>query len=151
MPTNNFFTSESVTEGHPDKIADAISMPFLMPFGEGPIRTSRLRDHGHDRPGLIAGEITTNTYVDMPAPVRKTIEEIGHRLSMGFDSNTCAVLTAIDKQSADISMGVTAGEGLHAAQGAGDQGMFGFANSDTDVLAHAYRVLPPINQATDNG
>ena len=85
---------------------------------------------------LFAGEITTNTYVDMPALVRETIERIGYTdASMGFDSKTCAVLTSIDKQSSDISMGVTAGEGLHAEQGAGDQGMmFGFANSDTDVL-----------------
>ena len=113
MPTNNFlFTSESVTEGHPDKIADAISDAVLDAIlakdPSGRVACETMVTTGL---ALIAGEITTNTYVDMPALVRKTIEEIGYTdSSMGFDSNTCAVLTAIDKQSADISMGVTAGE-----------------------------------------
>jgi S-adenosylmethionine synthetase len=131
------FTSESVTEGHPDKVADAVSDAVLDAIlREDPAGRVACETMVTTGLALIAGEITTNTYVDMPALVRETIERIGYTdASMGFDSKTCAVLTSIDKQSSDISIGVTAGEGLHAEQGAGDQGMmFGFANTDTDVL-----------------
>ena len=112
MPTNNFlFTSESVTEGYPDKIADAISDAVLDAILAKDPSGRVACEPWSRRPGADRWRNTTNTYVDMPALVRKTIE-IGYTdSSMGFDSNTCAVLTAIDKQSADISMGVTAGEG----------------------------------------
>lgn len=138
--TDFLFTSESITEGHPDKVADQISDSVLDAIYE------------HDKMGrvacetmvttgmvLVAGEITTNTYVDIPTIVRNCIKEIGYTdASMGFDFETCAVLTSIDQQSPDIALGVD-------VDGAGDQGMmFGYATDENDAymptpihLAHA--------------
>lgn len=147
MATNRrLFTSESVTEGHPDKIADQISDaildeilksdPYARVACETAVTTGLV---------LVAGEISTTTYVDIPAIVRKTIKEIGYtRAKFGFDAETCAVLTAIDEQSPDIAGGVNTA--LEARQGkmseeeidaigAGDQGlMFGFACDETEEL-----------------
>ncbi|MFC2947118.1 methionine adenosyltransferase [Virgibacillus sediminis] len=140
------FTSESVTEGHPDKISDQISDaildeilkkdPFARVACETTVTTGLV---------LVAGEISTSTYVDIPAIVRQTVKEIGYtRAKFGFDADTCAVLTAIDEQSPDIAEGVN--QALEARQGkmtekeidaigAGDQGlMFGFACDETEEL-----------------
>ena len=159
MKGGNFlFTSESVTEGHPDKVADQVSDHILDRILEQDAM-ARVACETMVTTGMaiVAGEITTDCYVDIPEVVRETIKDIGYsNSSMGFDWETCAVLTSIDKQSPDIAIGVD-GAGLFKEQGAGDQGlMFGYACTDTPSFMPmpihlAHRVTEKLTQVRKSG
>lgn len=159
MGKNFIFTSESVSEGHPDKVADQVSDAILDDLlRQDP--NSRVACETLVNTGMVvvSGEITTEGYSDIQQIARDTIKEIGYNSSdMGFDYASCAVIVALDKQSPDIAMGVNEGEGLDLDQGAGDQGiMFGYACNETEVLmpfpiTYAHRLVKAQSEMRKTG
>ena len=154
-----FFTSESVSQGHPDKVCDQISDAILDAMLEQD-PNSRVACETLVTTGLVvvAGEITSKAVVDIQSVVRKTINEIGYNdPALGFDADSCGILVSVHQQSPDISQGVTEGTGLHTEQGAGDQGiMFGYADNETSAymplaIYYAHRLMEELTTAREQG